>query len=384
MELGIFFNPVETHLPNSEDFSLFGNNIRVFYEQFPSLENMHLAIIGIEEDRGSLTNEGAAKAPEEVRRKLYGLKKNHSALKIADLGNLRVGETLEDTYLRLKEVCSTLLQLNVIPVLIGGSHDLDYGQFMAYESGGSFINVLTVDSSIDMSGAREDQSRHHTHRMLLHQPNFLFNYSHLAYQSFLTDQEVTGVLEKLHFETYRIGWLREHMAEAEPVIRDADMLSFDISAIRQTDAPGNKNSQAFGLTGEEACQLCWYAGLSNKITSAGFYEFNPEEDWKEQTASVVAAMIWYFVEGFYARKEEMDFTSSNYTHYMVSLDDNGPEKMSFYKHELTEKWWMEVPIPEEKQRYTRNSIVPCSYNDFLMANNGEIPDRWIRTRAKLS
>jgi formiminoglutamase len=383
MELGIFFDPVETRMTNVEDFSLFGNNLRIFHEQFPPLDQAHMALIGVPEDRGSLLNEGCAKGPEDIRKKLYHLKKNHGALKIIDLGNLRGGESLEDTYLRLKEVCATLLQLNIIPVILGGSHDLDYGQFLAYEGSGSFINVLTVDSSIDMSGAREDQSRHHTHRILLHQPNFLFNYSHLAYQSFLTDQEVIAVLEKLHFETYRIGWLREHMEEAEPVIRDADMLSFDISAIRQTDAPGNKNGQAFGLTGEEACQLAWYAGLSNKISSVGFYEYNPEEDWKDQTASVVAAMIWYFVEGYYARKEEKNFDSPNYTHYLVSLD-HGPEKMTFYKHELTEKWWMEVPIPENKERYTRNSIVPCSYNDFLTANNGDVPERWIRTRAKLS
>ncbi|MCU0429170.1 MAG: formimidoylglutamase [Cytophagaceae bacterium] len=383
MELSIFFDPVSTRLPNTEDFSLFGNNIRSFYEEFPALDQLHIAIIGIAEDRGSMLNEGCAKGPEEVRKKLYSLKKNHGNLKIADLGNLRPGESVEDTYLRIKEVCATLMQLQIIPVLIGGSHDLDYGQFMAYEGNGNFINVLCVDAAIDMSGVREDQSKHHTHRMLLHQPNYLFNYSHLAYQSFLTDQEVVAVLEKLHFESYRIGWLRDHMNEAEPVIRDADMMSFDISSIRQTDAPGNKCGNAFGLSGEEACQLAWYAGLSNKLSSLGIYEFNPEEDWKDQTASVVAAMIWYFVEGFYARKEERNFDSPNYTHYLVSFEHD-PEKMTFYKHELTEKWWMEVPIPENKERYLRNSIIPCSYEDFLTANNGEIPDRWIRTRAKLS
>jgi formiminoglutamase len=383
MELSIFFDPIpENDYTKHVDGSLFGSNIKTFTTSFPDLGKISVAIIGLTEDRGTKTNKGVAFAASAIRKKLYALKKGTVKLQTADLGNLRNGETVEDTYSRIREVCELLMQMDILPVFIGGSQDLTLGQFLSYENTGKLISMLNVDAFIDMSGNKEDQSKHHIHRVLVHQPNILFNYSHLGYQTYLNDQEVINVLEKLYFETYRIGKIRESIEDMEPVVREADLISFDLTAVKQTDAPGNKNSQPFGLTAEEACTLCWYAGLSTKLTSIGFYEFNPEEDVKGQTAGVVATMIWYFMEGYYSRKEDTDISGPQYTKYLVSVNSS-VEKLIFYKNTFTEKWWMEVPYPQEKAKLARNSIVPCSYNDYLKANKGEVPDRWISTQAKL-
>ena len=123
------------------------------------------------------------------------------------------------------------------------------------------------------------------------------------------------------------------------------MLSFDVTAIRSSDAPGNKKAQPFGLTGEEACQLCWYAGMNEKLSSAGFYEYNPGlDDEAMKTASVVATMIWYFIEGFYHRKDERDFRENDFLKYSVTMPVE-PEVMNFFKSKVTDRWWMEVPGP---------------------------------------
>ena len=367
--------------------------------------------------------------PDEIRRKLYHLKKGTGAYKITDLGNLKSAENLEKTYLRLKEVCETLINNKVLPIILGGSHDLDYGQFLAYQDDEKLISVLNVDAMLDMEASppgpfsphpqplstgvergerrgekgnrhsisggkvlepydKVEMCRHHTYRLLTYEPKFLFNFSHLAYQSYLTDQESIASLEALHFESYRVGQIRENMEETEPVIRNADMMSFDITAIKQADAPGNLNAQPFGLTGEEACQICWYAGLNDRLTSIGFYEYNPNEDLKKQTASVIATMIWYFTEGFYNRRNELDFDSEDYKKYLVTLpketyeSKNDLSDMVFYKNKFTDKWWLEVPNPSGKE--PKNSIVPCSYNDYrLAANKGELPKRWLLTHARL-
>ena len=383
MNLRIFFDPIK--FPVIEDFepSSWFHQIKVYREEFPDWQNSDIAIIGIVEERGSKLNKGIEKGADEVRKKLYHLKKGTGDYKVVDLGNLRCGVSLEDSYLRLKEVCEQLLQNNVLPIILGGSHDMDYGQFLAYESTNNLISVLNVDSSVDMYGSNEfGANKHHIHKILVHEPNIVFHYSHLAYQSYLNDPETISVLEKLYFETYRIGQIRENIEEIEPVIRNADMLTFDISAIRQSDAPGNINAQPFGLSGEEACQICWYAGLNAKLSSVGFYEYNPNEDNKNQTAGVIATMIWYFVEGYYLRKDEFNLQDPRYVKYIVSLQED-PHKLVFYKNNQTEKWWMEVPFPSNKTQYIRNSIVPCSYSDYQLANNGEIPNRYILTHAKL-
>lgn len=385
MSLNIFFDPVNESLMQGkfEPASLI-HYLKINSEVFPEWKAANLAIVGLSEERGTITNQGVAHAADVVRKKLYNLKKGTGNIKIADLGNLRNGENLEDTYLRIKEVCETLIQHNVVPILIGGTHDLDYGQFLAYEDYGKPITYLTVDAEIDMQ-ERDDFgfNKSHIHKILVHKPNIIFNYSHLAYQTYLTDQETLGVFEKLFFEAYRVGQLHENLEEAEPVVRHADLMSFDIGAIRQTDAPGNRDSHSFGLTGEEACQLCWYAGLNPKMSSVGFYEFNPVEDTKGQTAGVLAAMIWYFIEGYYLRKKDFNAKDPNYIKYIVSLKEN-PHKLVFYKNSQTEEWWMEVPYSSVKSNYADHSIIPCSYNDYKAAGNGEIPNRWILTHAKLT
>lgn len=383
MNLRIFFDPVKVSLEENPEPATLVHHIKTYTEDFPDWQNANIAIIGVVEERGTRNNKGLEQAADEVRKKLYHLKKGTGQLKIVDLGNLRCGVSLEESYLRLKEVCELLLQHKVVPIIIGGTHDMDIGQFLAYEASNNMISILNVDSTVDMYGSDEfGASRHHIHKILVHEPNIVFHYSHLGYQTYLNDSETIEVLEKLYFEAYRVGQIHENMEDIEPVVRNADMLTFDISAIRQSDAPGNKNSQPFGLTGEQACQICWYAGLASKLSSAGFYEYNPSEDQKGQTAGVIATMIWYFIEGYYHRKEDFNLNSPTYIKYIVALPEH-PHQLTFYKHSQTEKWWMEVPFPTGKSQYARNSIVPCSYSDYQAANNGEIPNRYILTHAKL-
>lgn len=350
----------------------------------PDYRNADIAIFGVEEERGTVQNKGTAKASFEVRKKLYQLKKGYGRYKIVDLGMLRSGVDLEETYGRIKEVSQVLIDHNVLPVIIGGPHDLSYGQYRSYEGMEKLITLLNVDAFLDMEdGISQPADQQHIHKILLHEPNYLFNYSHLAYQSYLIDQSAIDILEKLYFEAYRVGHLRSNIQEMEPIIRNADMLTFDITAIKSSDAPGNSAAQPFGLTGEEACQICWYAGLNEKLSSAGFYGYNPsKDDESKKTASVAATMIWYFIEGYYHRKNEQDFKNNDYLKFVVSMP-SGPETLNFFKSKLSEKWWMEVPFPQGKEKYARNCIIPCSYTDYQKATRGELPERYITTHAKL-
>ena len=385
MDLTILFSPIdESVYANISSTTSFFKSIRIFGDKMPDYKGAHMAIVGIKEERGNLGNVGSAQGADEVRKKLYNLKRGNGSYKIVDLGNLNIGHDLNETYTRVSEVCRILLEANVLPILIGGTHDLDYGQYCGYETLEKLVSFLNVDAFLDLEDQETSpENRKHIHKVLLHEPNFLFSYTHLAYQSYLIDSLSVSVLEKLYFEAFRIGQLRTNIQEIEPAIRNADLLSFDITAIRSSDAPGNANAQPFGLTGEEACQICWYAGQNEKLSSIGFYEYNPRwDDEHNKTASVIATMIWYFVEGYYYRKNEQNFRSNDFLKYTVSMPVE-PETLSFYKSKFSEKWWMEVPYPGGKEKYARNSIVPCSYSDYQTAVKGEVPERYINTVAKL-
>ena len=386
MDLKIFFSPIDESIyEDIVDPTSFFKSIKIFAEQQPDYKGMNLALVGLEEEAGSLNNEGAGKGADEIRKKLYRLKKGFGQYKIIDLGNLRKGIDIHESHSRLKEVCTTLIEHDVLPVVLGGTHDHTYGQYLSYESMDKLVSLLNVDAFLDIDddGDTLVNSKNHLHKILLHEPNYLFSLNQLAYQSYLIDNETLAVLEKLYFDAYRLGHLRQYLPDMEPIIRDADLMSFDITAIKSSDAPGNRNAQPFGLTGEEACQICWYAGLNEKLSSVGFYEYNPlADDEFKKTASVVATMIWYFIEGFYHRKDEQNFRGNDYLCYVVSMPVD-PENLVFYKSKLSDKWWMEVPYPHGKFLYERNLIVPCSYADYQMANKGEVPEKWITTQAKL-
>jgi formiminoglutamase len=376
MDLTIFFSPVSESIYESIiSPSSFYKNIRVYGDKMPDYRDAHIVLIGI--------GDPDTTASDEIRKKLYHLKRGTGAYKIVDLGNLNAGHDREETYTRISEVCRMVLEQNVLPIILGGSHDLDYGQYAAYETFEKLISFLNVDAFLDLDDTADTLERKHIHKILLHEPNYLFNYIHLAYQSYLIDPASIAVLEKLYFEAFRIGQMRTNMQEMEPSIRHADLLSFDITAIRASDAPGNRYAQPFGLTGEEACQVCWYAGMNEKLSSVGFYGYHPLlDDAHQKTASVIATMLWYFIEGYYHRKNEQNFKGNDFIKYTVSMPSE-PATLSFYKSKMSEKWWLEVPNPNGKKRYSRNSIIPCSYTDYQAATKGEVPERYISTLAKL-
>jgi len=385
MDLTILFSPVDESVYSGVTSNAsFYRSISVFAERMPDYRDAHIALIGLVDNRGSGIGKGIATAADEVRRKLYNLKRGTGSYRVVDLGNLNPGIDLDETYVRISEVCRMLLESNVLPVLIGGSHDMDYGQYCGYESLEKLVSFVNVDAFIDLEDKGEtNPNQQHIHRILLHEPNYLFSYTHLAYQTYLIDPYAVSILEKLYFESFRIGQIRTNIHEIEPAVRNADMLSFDVTAIRSSDAPGNPIAQPFGLTGEEACQICWYAGLNEKLSSIGFYEYNPEfDDSQKKTASVIATMVWYFIEGYYHRKNDQNFRGNDFLKYSVSMPVE-PEVITFYKSKLSEKWWMEVPYPQGHARYSGNSIVPCSYNDYQVAVKGEIPERYISALAKL-
>lgn len=373
MDLKLFFNPTEVDV--DKDAASFQSSIYINRHKMPDHEGMDIALIGLCEYRGE--NEKAdPHSADEVRKQLYGLKKGFGDYGIIDLGNFRNGPKLEDTYLRLKEVCGYLMEKNIIPVLFGGSHDLDLGQYYGYESADKLVSVLNIDNSMDFDDDHAP-AKGHLGTMLKHSPNYLFSYYHLAYQSYLTDQKSIELMERLSFEAARLGVVKENIKEIEPIVRDADMLSFDMSALQGFYAPAASNSKVYGLTGEEACQLTWYAGQNEKMSSVGLYNYDAALDSKDRkTAFVMGTMIWYFIEGFYHRKGDKNFKSNDYLMYEVHLGGE-PETIRFYKSKLSERWWMEVPNPEAEGLFNRNRMVACNYSDYDLALKGELPDRWM-------
>ena len=344
-----------------------------------------LVLVGILEDRGNNQNLGSSKAPEKVRSFLYELKVGGYETEIVDLGNIQPGFEKQDSYFAVSQVIQYLLRKNATVIAIGGSQDLTYPIYSAYEKLEQTVNLASIDPRFDVGELDGDiDSSNFLGRIVAHQPNYLFNYSNLGYQSYFTDLKTIELMQKLYFDAYRLGELKDNMEIAEPAVRNADIVSFDISAIRSADAIGHEQATPNGFNGEDACRISRYAGISDKLSVFGLFEVNPHWDNREQTVFLAAEMLWYFMNGFFNRINDYPIVDKSiYTRYSVPIKDDRYE-IVFYKSNKSERWWMEVPYPSKaNSKYDRHYMVPCTYRDYQVACNDEIPDRWWQTYQKL-
>jgi len=394
MSLEVFFTPIDIGkiTPKRGYYtSQLGSKIEYFSDSFPDFDQQaDIAIIGVKEDRHAIDNLGCGLAPDYVREKLYQLNEGSYNTKIIDLGNISPGATVTDTYIALKTVVNELIKNDVVPVILGGGQDLTYAQYLAYETLEQKVDLVVIDPYFDIADDEispagiETTSASYLSKIFLHQPNYLFNFSNLGYQTYFASQESLGVMDKLFFDAHRLGEVSGNIIVTEPIIRNASMVSLDIGAIRASDAMGNANATPNGFYGEEACQIARYAGFNDKLSSIGFYEFNPAFDNNGQTAMLVAQMVWYFIDGFYNRKRDFPLhPKSQYIVYKTSLKHDGHE-LVFVKSKKSDRWWMQVPYPNAGSLNERFHLVPCRYEDYKTAASGEMPDLWWRTYQKLN
>lgn len=390
MEISMFLEPVpvncfDEHLFQSKN--CLGQTIDIYCEKenFPDLEHVQLALLGIKEDRGSTDNKGCADGTDEVRQALYPLFNHWKDLKIADIGDIYPGKKISDTYYAVNQVLSELMKRHIVPIIVGGSQDMTYPMFQVHEALGKLVNITAIDPAFDL-GNDEDKLCSNTYlsRIILHEPNFLFNFTNIGYQTYYVDNDSIDLMKQLLFDVYRLGNIKANIELSEPLIRNANIVSFDMRAIRAADAPGVKNVSPNGFDGEEACRMTRYAGLNSKLSAIGFFEYNPHYDVNIRTASLLAEMIWYFIEGFANRQDDFpSLESRDFRHYNVQMCD-GHENILFLCHKITGRWWIDMSfLRADDPRYECHHFIPCAKEDYDQAMHDELPDKWWQFYQKL-
>lgn len=373
---------VVAHAALFNEQSLF-NQIKLHTRQngMPELQELQIAIIGVRENRGASEQEDALIDFAPIRKALYRLFPGNWHTLIGDLGDLEPGASLSDTFYALQDIVGQLVKHNVIPLIIGGSQDLTYALYRAFDNLDQMVNLVNVDSCFDLG----DSSLPMTHKsfvgkIIVDQPYNLFNYSNVGFQTYYNSQEEIDLMEKLYFDAFRLGNTVSNLSSVEPVMRDADVVSFDLSSI-QSEGLGYMHPQHVnGFTGREACAIARYAGLSDRVSVFGIFEYLLSG--KTETASaLVAQLIWYFIEGVnYRMEESLADRGTAFLHYNVPVED---EILSFYKSTKSERWWIEIPFLEGvNNKLKRHTLLPCTQEDYENACNQEIPERWYKAKRK--
>jgi len=381
-----YIDPVSIEKPEFEFLSSqagFPHNIVVHTENNPAgdLSSFKVALIGVPEGRNS-PGAGTSKAPDAIREQLYRLSKVPGKIRIIDLGNMKKGLSFNDTIAGLTDVLVSLLKNNVFPVIIGGSSALVPSIDKAFTRTASAYTLITVDSKIDFG---TDRSNHDSfsflNRMVSGTKSTLGHFINVGYQTYLNDQQVINRFLRQKWDLFRIGDVRQAIYLTEPLFRDSHAAVFDISAVRQSDAPGTTMPSPNGFYGEEICLLARYAGISDKLKVFGLFDVNPEYDIRNQTSSLAAQIIWFFLEGFAQKQYESpvlnEKNAGRFIKYHVRVKDLD-EDMIFIKSSLTERWWIEMTDKNGQSVY-----IACSHDDYLKANHNEVPDRWVKAANRL-
>lgn len=385
MDISLFFEPIQFSREQQPEKS-FGSIVDVHTkDHLPDPRSAQIAIVGVKDDPGrgqtSLND-----APDAVRKELYALFIKNSDIRVADLGNMTSGHSQKDTLFALSTVLAELIQNGTIPIVLGGGKALAYANYLAYEKLERTVNLTSVEGTMEV-GSEEDELTPTSYltKIVMHQPNYLFNFANIGYQSYQTDSAMVDLMGKLYFDTLRLGEVRNHTQLAEPILRDTDLLIMNMSAVKAGDAPGNVAPSPNGLSAEDICQLSMYAGLSDKVSTYAVYEFDPARDVDGRTAKLIAQMVWCFIDGYCGRAEDIPYLSkTQFVQYHVPIA-SGKQDITFLKSKKSDRWWMQIPYSKnERGGLQRIHFAPCSYLDYNTALQDEIPDTWWRTYQKLT
>jgi formiminoglutamase len=274
------------------------------------LDQADVVIFGVPTDEGIRRNggrPGALQAPNKIRQHLSKLtpyagpayKRQISDLKIVDLGNV-MDDELALMHDVAQEVTTKLIAQNKFVIALGGGHDVTYPLVKGFGERYKNVSLVNVDAHLDVRPKKNGQ--HHSgssFRLLLeehvvgkmvqfgiHHHVIAINHVYWLkpYASIRYYEEIKDVRQEF------ISALKEHGG--------ANYVSFDIDAIRASDAPGVSAPAPYGFSGIEAVRMAYEAGKQQSVKMMDLVEVSPPHDVDDRTSRLVASMIANAMVGF--------------------------------------------------------------------------------------
>jgi formiminoglutamase len=364
-----FLEPVSIEAIKGDDSykeGQYGKTASIYTDSAIQWNNADIVLVGVNDRRGK----GLPMEIDDascIRKQFYNLYSWHNDIAIADIGNIKLGKSLQDTYAALQEVVSEIIDAGKTVIILGGSHDCSLAQYYAYSKTKEPIEVTCVDATIDLSLETPFRNDNFLVEMLTEMPNYVKQYNHLGFQSYFVHPKMMDTLEGLRFDCHRVGKVREKMNEYEPYFRNSKMVSIDVAALQHAVMPCNLMSPN-GFAGDEACMLTKFAGASNQLSSIGFYNYDSTHDAHQLGAIQIAQMIWYFIDGKNELRKEKNIATQKdfFAEFNTAFADI---QIKFFQNKENGKWWMEMPD---------GSYIACNKKDYLLASQNEIPETWLR------
>ena len=367
-----YFSPVKIEIidyVNKLDNNQLGSKLKINgRENLNSLESLDIVIFSINEYRFNSGTPKSFNANKDFRKKLYSLYYGNWDLNIYDLGDLENGNLVSDTQFALTKILDFFSKNKILVITIGGSQNLLYNMYSSLKETLQKINLVSVDNKIDFANNNES----FLSKVIMDENNKLANFTNIGYQKHLASVPENKLLDKMYFESINLGKIKSNLAEAEPFLRDSDIVSFNINSVKSGDL-NNAHQYPNGLSSYELCSLSRFSGLSSRVNIVSFFE-----NWDLSIMnSLLAESTWYVIDGYSTRIKENPINDSNdFVYYYIELDNY---KFKFYRSKLSDRWWVE--FLNDQLISVKKDIISCTYNDYINCKNSIIPER-ILTRLK--
>ena len=353
----------------------------IMYSDSVEVKDFDLAIIYVPENRW--VDHGTSDVNEifnQINISLGKLYVHDFEPKILNLGIFKIGSKISDTEAGLSDLIQYLVRQKIVPIIIGGGRNLTYTAYKAFEKEEQIVNLTSIDNYLNLD---EDSTFNYVGRIIKEQPNYLFNYSNIGFQTYFVSPEEIELADELFFDFFRLGTVRGDVQSVEPVIRSAEIISCSLEVLKSSDFRSSMNPQPNGFYAEEVCQMIRYAGLAEKNRVVIISDLNLSKVYQSDV-TLIAEMIWCHVDGFYSRKSEIPSGNKDgFLKYRVPLR-NDEFQLVFYKSVFTDRWWMEVPVPPQfANKYRKHHLIPCGYDDYLIATRDDLPERWWKAYKKM-
>jgi formiminoglutamase len=308
------------------------------------------------------------------REELYSLDIPDRPLQILDLGDIELDPaSASSTHETLAYALQMLLARGVFPIVLGENMSSCVGVYEAVKAHRKSLAAALILPSATLGNAQEPLADGNlSAHLLADYGRELETFNLLGYQGYLSAPTDLRSLAERYCECLRLGASRDNIMQAEPLLRDADVLAASVSAIRQSDAPAAAEHSPNGLYAEEMCRLLQFAAASDKLLAAYLGGFSLTDDPYRQTTKLLAQLVWHIADGLAHRTGDDPAAGRSCRKWRVELGRKG-QQLLFYQGKASDKWWMRIPETETSPE----RIIPCLKEDYDKTLRMEIPDRWL-------
>ena len=364
-----YFNPVNIEIidyADNLDNNQLGSKLKINgRDNLNFFDDLDVVIFSINEYRFNSSIQKSFNANKDFRKKLYSLYYGNWDLNIYDFGDLENGNEISDTQFALEKILEFFSKNQILVLTIGGSQNLLYSLYSSLKQSLQKINLVSVDNKIDFSENNES----FLSKIIMDDDNKLDNFSNIGFQKHLSSVPENKFIDKMYFESINLGNIKANINEAEPLLRDSNIVSFNIDSVKSGDL-NNAHQYPNGLNSYELCSLSRFSGLSSRIKIVSFLE-----NWDLSIMnSLLAESLWYVLDGYSTRVDENPLDDSNdFIYYHVELDNY---KFKFYRSKFSDRWWVE--FLNDELITIKKDIISCTLNDYNNCRNSVIPDRILR------